>query len=1035
MGLLEENRLSDFEISDLTNKHLNLRYSEGNSGMQLRDAQMNYPNFLTLVFDAEPTYGGRTKVGPSGQERYTQDDYEVRIRFNNIGKWISPNFSNLPFSQQKVQLEELFENNDEVQTSCDCPAEYWQGHLEKGSKIPRPNARILPFAGVQGKDIWSSIHGNRNGLTVCKHVYQAIAEIFEYIPDILKLLSKGSVSAGSVTAQPIDDAEPAQQSAGQPKDNKQLKTDKVEIVPEEPDMEEVSEPISDEKLTKEEKIGHAPTGDITDVKARKVKAKNTAGKGESEIEPAIEEPELTPESEKHTEEIADGEDEGLEETQPLKESVDPDNLSIDELFFETARCMGEIPDLLHKAYSRKLNDNFEGLKESTSFGNLFLRNLEYIQEEFSELNSTLKKRVYNLYIKETRINTRQLEFIVKIIDELKAPDVLKILSMVFSNTSCDQEDREKTHKAVTAYSEMYALYEHNLEIAKKKQPDLDHIKMAGFSVPENLKESQEFEQEDDSTIHHLSELFTRLVEAIDEIAPAHIRSEDEKTIQESLEGDRKYIKVLFICKEIRSYIDELKYKIKYNIKFTKQSVNELAWDISTLHNYKVLHILKRVFKLPHFDESDRERVHKACQMYDYLVQLYQHEINQYNIKHPTNRLDSPERPSIFTIEKYTLGEEDIKNSIEKLSERKKIKEGILSDWSEKKQLDKDYGKDRVQDKNGNWWRKETADKFGKENLHLLKINPATEQWEIIDEESNFKKSYPEFKEKIQKISAIYESKGFKTYYDDSDMMSNLNSNRSVLYQVYLDDRNFDYKSTDKTGLKARIFKNHLRNSWDKVSIVIDDLVVATKDRGKNLGNFLAYTLIENLKDCIIDIRLDDQSHGFWSHFRKKYPNISFYNTSTDGDKLIESIQSNAGNIRLSFQNINPNDILYKHNKSDFPMVYEYLIDRDYIKYEHISWFEIVEPQNGIIVGIVALWPKRILPNSVHISVFEIHKDYRKMGFGRDSILELTEQYKNTNIKVLTLQAREPELINYYSRFGFSESKFGEVKYMRKYLVN
>jgi len=107
---------------------------------------------------------------------------------------------------------------------------------------------------------------------------------------------------------------------------------------------------------------------------------------------------------------------------------------------------------------------------------------------------------------------------------------------------------------------------------------------------------------------------------------------------------------------------------------------------------------------------------------------------------------------------------------------------------------------------------------------------------------------------------------------------------------------------------------------------------------------------------------------------------------------------------------------------NFPMVMEYLEKDDcYLDDKWIQWFAITEDDE--LLAFIAFRQESVLPDSVHISVFEVSKDLRNIGHGTRIIKSLTRANK------WTLYASD-EKQSFYERCGFVKSKEVDNFYLK-----
>jgi GNAT superfamily N-acetyltransferase len=124
----------------------------------------------------------------------------------------------------------------------------------------------------------------------------------------------------------------------------------------------------------------------------------------------------------------------------------------------------------------------------------------------------------------------------------------------------------------------------------------------------------------------------------------------------------------------------------------------------------------------------------------------------------------------------------------------------------------------------------------------------------------------------------------------------------------------------------------------------------------------------------------------------------------------------------------------------FPMSQEYLDQSKFGELYHseiVQWTEVIDDdQQQPVIGIVCIMNNRFLPNSTHISVFEIPADRHNQGLGTIVLNNMLQCFKEIGVKCVTLQCREKKLESFYKKFGFRVRHFlSTPRFMRKYLTN
>jgi GNAT superfamily N-acetyltransferase len=122
----------------------------------------------------------------------------------------------------------------------------------------------------------------------------------------------------------------------------------------------------------------------------------------------------------------------------------------------------------------------------------------------------------------------------------------------------------------------------------------------------------------------------------------------------------------------------------------------------------------------------------------------------------------------------------------------------------------------------------------------------------------------------------------------------------------------------------------------------------------------------------------------------------------------------------------------------FPLSLEYFQPNYGGLYESSAcvWLQAVsDDDQPPVVGLMCLMPDRVLPRSCHIGVFEVRSDLKRLGVGTWMMETLISLLKPPDTLSVTLYVREPELVAFYSRFGFKRSpREKSIIFMRKYLT-
>jgi len=127
----------------------------------------------------------------------------------------------------------------------------------------------------------------------------------------------------------------------------------------------------------------------------------------------------------------------------------------------------------------------------------------------------------------------------------------------------------------------------------------------------------------------------------------------------------------------------------------------------------------------------------------------------------------------------------------------------------------------------------------------------------------------------------------------------------------------------------------------------------------------------------------------------------------------------------------PSNIELKFDKKDLELVWEYLgperIKGDGFYNNEYHWFEVIIEEK--IVAIICLAENKFLQSSLNLSVLEIFIKYRGTGIGTEIMKELKKIAKSMNYKYMTLQTRNPSLIEFYKKFNFSTHLIGKTPIM------
>jgi len=145
---------------------------------------------------------------------------------------------------------------------------------------------------------------------------------------------------------------------------------------------------------------------------------------------------------------------------------------------------------------------------------------------------------------------------------------------------------------------------------------------------------------------------------------------------------------------------------------------------------------------------------------------------------------------------------------------------------------------------------------------------------------------------------------------------------------------------------------------------------------------------------------------------------------------------------MTLQQTTADEIKQSNDQIDFLLTWSYFDPRYggmYEDPEKTAWYYFIMDTSEIliekpVVGVACLTIGYILPNSVHLSIFEVRSDLRKGGIGQRCIKYLLKTLKEIQkFQVITLRLRKPELVKFYSKFGFKlRDSLQGFKYMRKY---
>lgn len=124
----------------------------------------------------------------------------------------------------------------------------------------------------------------------------------------------------------------------------------------------------------------------------------------------------------------------------------------------------------------------------------------------------------------------------------------------------------------------------------------------------------------------------------------------------------------------------------------------------------------------------------------------------------------------------------------------------------------------------------------------------------------------------------------------------------------------------------------------------------------------------------------------------------------------------------------------------FPLAMEYLTSgkwgEEYWKDDY-EWFVLTDDEldsdalRHTWLGLICVTEKRF-EGGLHLSIFEVAKPIRRLGMGTKLLSKLIDVCLQNRYDILTLQIREPKLINFYKRFGFHPEVVNNATY---YVLN
>ena len=146
---------------------------------------------------------------------------------------------------------------------------------------------------------------------------------------------------------------------------------------------------------------------------------------------------------------------------------------------------------------------------------------------------------------------------------------------------------------------------------------------------------------------------------------------------------------------------------------------------------------------------------------------------------------------------------------------------------------------------------------------------------------------------------------------------------------------------------------------------------------------------------------------------------------------MQLIKSNPSNIETKYEN-------------DLTLTWDYIGPQrtkgdTYYNANRFVWFECLididdQYKNNSPVAVLCLSENMHLPFSLHISVFEVFKNLRGQGIGSIIMNDLTYYAQELEYRVITLQTRNNNLINFYSKFGYVYREINKIPILRKYIA-
>jgi len=176
--------LGKYGVSSLTDKHLQIRYSEEYRWAFKSATFYTKNDLLEMVFLVYSTF---KKGQPLAQFKspfpVMAGYYTVAVRCYKVSEIISiVDWKAMTFEDKTATIELLIESSD-CKVYSDDPSFYYQGHWED---LAKNNLSIFTFPGPKGTGKWSAIHSDTqaNGVHITKHLAQLSKEIMGYAETI-----------------------------------------------------------------------------------------------------------------------------------------------------------------------------------------------------------------------------------------------------------------------------------------------------------------------------------------------------------------------------------------------------------------------------------------------------------------------------------------------------------------------------------------------------------------------------------------------------------------------------------------------------------------------------------------------------------------------------------------------------------------------------------------------------------------------------------------------------------------------------------